>query len=127
MLGLVLETTWPIAPGAKIRGEIEIPASGRCIRLSGKTLGTEFIGEGEAEERYRVQVGIDQVEAVDAGLSVQDLEEDSVEDVVNALLDADCRYTGISARFSVPDGKCQMGLFSRGKAAPLGTEPDDHR
>ena len=85
VLGLVLDTTCPIAPGAKIRAEIEIPASGRRIRLSGKTLGTESIGQGETEELYRVQVGIDRVEAMGADLPGQGPEEESVENLVNAL------------------------------------------
>ena len=87
VLGLVIETSQPMAPGARFRGEIEIPASGRCIRLSGKTVGAESIGEGEAEKLYRVQVAIDPVEATGADSRGQGPEEASAEDVVHALLD----------------------------------------
>ena len=57
--GMVIETTWAIEVGEPVAAEIRTPASGRAVRLSGTALGAERIGEGEAAQLYRVQVGFD--------------------------------------------------------------------
>ena len=84
---MIIETTWPIEMGEAVRAEIEIPASGRRIRLEGKALDAESIGEGEGDEVYRIEIGFAAGEAEKPRSRALDPSEMSVEEALDALFD----------------------------------------
>jgi hypothetical protein len=84
---MVIETSWPIEMGETIRAEIEIPTSGRRIRLSGKALGAAWIGEGEDDDRYRVTFGFDAGDAAKPAAPAHEGPEVSFEEALSAIFD----------------------------------------
>ena len=83
--GMVIETSWAIGVGEKVRAEIQTPASGRAVRLSGKAVVAERIGKGESGELYRVEVGFG-ADALDDS-DKEDGEGWSLESAVNTLFE----------------------------------------
>lgn len=50
--GMTLITTWPVTVGETLRCEVQAPASGRRLRITGKATATQPL----AEDRYQVEV-----------------------------------------------------------------------
>ncbi len=109
--GMVIETSWAIEVGEQVRAEIQTPASGRAVRLSGKAVGAERIGEGEAGPLYRVEVGFAESALDDSSAEGREGHW-SIEAAVNALFEETISQ--------VPRNRQREGVHLSGTLAEVG-------